>query len=112
MLFTLSVLTVLVVLAVATITLAVVATTRSSASVRADKQLYLLERLLAKKGYKAIYAEYRKTPDLGFSLDPWPISAWANDATGLLDICAFGAHKTKLTAHKAAKFIKKALRSY
>ncbi len=112
MLFTMFVAALLVALAVATITLAVVATTRSSASVRADKQLYLLERLLAKKGYKAIYPEFRKTPDLGFGLDPWPISAWANDETGLLDIWAFGIHKNKLTAHKAAKFIKKALQSH
>lgn len=112
MLFTMSVATLLVALAVATITLTVVAATRPSAAVRADKQLYLLERLLAKKGYKAIYPEFRKTPDLGFSIDPWPVSAWANDKTGLLDVWAFGAHKTKLTAHKAVKFIKKALQSH
>lgn len=112
MLFTLFVATLLVAIAVATIIFTVVVATRPSAPVRADQQLFALERLLAKKGYKAIYSEFRKTPDLGFSLDPWPISAWANDKTGLLDVWAFGIHKTKLTAHKAAKFIRKALRSY
>ena len=112
MLFTMFVATLLVALAVATIIFTGVVATRPSAAVRADKQLYLLEWLLAKKGYKAIYPEFRKTPDLGFSLDPWPISAWANDKTGLLDIWAFGTHTTKLTAHKAVKFIKKALRSH
>lgn len=112
MLFTMFVATLLVVLAVATIIFTVVVATRPSTTVRADKQLYLLERLLAKKGYKAIYPEFRKTPDLGFGLDPWPVSAWANDKTGRLDVWAFGAHKTKLTAHKAAKFIRKALQSH
>ena len=112
MLFTLFVATLLVALAVATITVTIVMATKSSAPVRADKQLFALERLLAKNGYKAIYPEFRKTRDLGFGLDPWPISAWANDTTGLLDVWAFGVHKDKLTAHKAAKFIRKALRSY
>ena len=111
MLFPLFVTALFAALVVATITLAVHVTAKCSAPLRATMQLHVLERLLAKRGYKAIYPEFRKTPDLGFGLDPWPISAWANDETGLLDVWAFGIHKDKLTAHKAAKFIRKALRS-